>query len=323
MFNGDNMQIIEQEISIKGNMVRVPAIQVDDYIVIVTGQAIKVAEIYDEYWLERKCMPDPVNTLNIIQESPLKADLFTFTQRVPDTEPRYAYPLEWDNYAVIPLSTYEEWLNKQISSMTRRNITASQKRGIEVRVSPYDDDYVKGIMSIYNETPIRQGRKFWHYGKEYSSVYKENGTYSERSIFLSAHYDNSMIGYMKVVLDESTAAIMQILSKIAYYDKRPNNALMATAVKECCKRNIKYLIYEKYIYGKKADSSLTEYKRSNGFIRMDVPRYYVPLSAKGKIAFRMGLHRNIKEKLPYWLMSKLIYVRTRWNERARVTKCAT
>ncbi len=122
-------------------------------------------------------------------------------------------------------------------------------------------------MSIYNETAIRQGRKFWHYGKDFASVQKENGTYAERSLFLAAFLEGQMIGYMKIVLDEDTAAIMQILSKMEFYDKRPNNALMAAGVRECCSRGIKHLLYEKYVYEGKPDSSLTEYKKSNGFIQ--------------------------------------------------------
>jgi hypothetical protein len=223
--------------------------------------------------------------------------------------------MEWSNYAVIPLSTYDHWLKKQVSSMTRRNIQSSGKRGVEVRVSAYDDDYVRGITSIYDETPIRQGRKFWHYGKDFASVRKENGTYAERSIFLAAYVEGQMIGYMKIVLDEYTAAIMQILSKMAFYDRRPNNALMAAGVRECCSRRIRHLLYEKYVYEGKPDSSLTEYKKSNGFTRVDVPKYFVPLTAKGTLALQLGLNKSRKDKVPHWLLSRLIALRTTWYER--------
>jgi len=80
-----------------------------------------------------------------------------------------------DNYAVLPISTYQHWFKEQIPAATQRNIRASEKRRIVVRVSDYDDDYVKGIMSIYNETSFRAGRRFWHYGKNFETVKRENG----------------------------------------------------------------------------------------------------------------------------------------------------
>lgn len=306
----------EHEISVKGNIIKVPCISVNNEIVVVTGKLIKIAEIFDAYWLERSALPDPIKVIEEIRNSANKPDIFTFTQRIPDTEPRYQFHTEWVNYAVIILDSYETWLNKQISSTSKRNIRASEKRGVVVRVSDFDDDYVKGIMSIYNETPIRQGRRFWHYGKEFASVQAENGTYKDRSIFLGAYFEGEMIGYLKIVWDENSAGLMQILSKMKHYNKRPNDALFAEAVKQCCSRGIKYLIYEKFVYGKKNDNSLTDFKQSHGFIRMDVPRYFVPLTLKGLLALRIGLHKSLKERLPYWITSRFINLRTKWYERS-------
>jgi hypothetical protein len=217
----------------------------------------------------------------------------------------------WDNVAVIPLSTYDNWLRTQIASMTKRNIKAAGNRGVTVRVSDYDEEYVRGIMSIYDETPIRQGRRFWHHGKEFARVHAENGTYADRSTFLAAYYEGEMIGYLKMVWDRDTAAVMQILSKIKHYDKRTNNALMAEAVKLCCARNIPYLLYESFVYGR-TENSLTEFKRANGYTRMDVPRYYVPLTATGAVALRLGLHLNQKDRLPLWLTRAWTDLRTKW-----------
>jgi hypothetical protein len=182
-----------------------------------------------------------------------------------------------------------------------------------VRKSEFDDDYVRGIMGIYNETPIRQGRKFWHYGKDFEHVRAENGTYADRSVFLAAYHENEMIGYCKVVFDDSSAAIMQILSKMSHYDKRPNNALLSEAVRECSSRNIPYLLYEKYVYGNKTDSPLTEFKRRNGFVRVDVPRYLVPLTMKGRLFVSLGLHIPVRDRIPSWLKHRLIDIRQKWN----------
>ncbi len=300
------------EISVKGKKIKEFACRIDESVIIVHGKFVKIAEIFDEYWLERRNLPDPLRVLDEVRNISKKPDIFTFSQRIPDTEPRFDFPFEWDNYAVIQLISYDDWFQKQIASSARRNIKASGKRGVVVKVSRFDDAYVRGIMSIYNESPIRQGRRYWHYGKNFSSVRAENGTYSDRSTFLAAYYQNEMIGYCKIVWDESSAAIMQIISKMKFYDKRPNNALLAEAVKQCCSRGIRYLLYEKYIYGKKTESSLIQYKSNNGFVKMAVPRYFVALTLKGKLALKAGLHKNLKERVPYWLMGWFVGLRAKW-----------
>jgi hypothetical protein len=124
-----------------------------------------------------------------------------------------------------------------------------------------------------------------------------------------------MVGYLKVVWDKQTAAIMQILSKTTARDQRVNNALMAEAVRQACARGVEYLLYEAFDYGKKTGDSLTRFKQGNGFVRMDVPRYYVPLTWKGMIALRVGLHKGLKERIPEAAASRLRAIRSRWQGR--------
>jgi Acetyltransferase (GNAT) domain len=304
------------DISVKGKRTAVPAIGVCGVTVLCLGRRLRIGEIFDEYWLERRELPPAGDVIAQLRPRPDRPDLFTFAQRIPDTEPAYDYRFETDNYAVLPLRTHEHWFNEQIPAATRRAIRAAAKRGIRVRVAEYDDNYVRGIMSIYNETRIRAGRAFWHYGKEFDTVKRENGTYAGRSTFLGAYVGDEMVGYLKVVWDEETAAIMQILSKVAYRDLRPNNALLSEAVKLCATRGTRYLLYEKYAYGNKKDDSLTKFKQNNGFVRMDVPRYFVPLTVKGQVGLRLGLHKRAADRLPEWMLVPMRNLRTRWNERS-------
>jgi hypothetical protein len=283
--------------------------------VIAKGRLITLSEIFDEYWLEAKTLPDPNSVVQQLRTGNPKPDLFTFAQRAPEAAPRFNYYMEWDNVAAIPVSSYEHWFQKQISSSSRRNVRGSEKKGVTVRVCPFDEQYVRGIMSISNESPVRHGRKYWHYGKDFATVEAEQGTYRERSTFLAAYLDDEMIGYMKIVWDTNTAAIMQILSKMQYFDRRPNNAMLSTAVRLCAEREVGHLLYESFVYGNKIDSSLTRFKRDNGFVRMDLPRYYVPITAQGRAALRLGLHRNLKDHLPQWLTSRLLRARDRWYDR--------
>lgn len=302
------------EIYSKGKKKYVPSWEISNTTIIAQGHLIKIAEIFDEYWGELDKLPNPEFVITELRLKKDKPDIFTFSQRVPNAKPKFNYHLEWRNYAVLPISTYENWFQKQIPSSTRRNIRASEKRGITAQVSEYNEDYIRGIMSIYNESRVRQRRKFFHYGKSFEAVKKENGTYSERSTFFAAYYQNEIIGYQKIVWDKETAAIMQILSKMAHRDNRPNNALLAEAVRQCCQRGIKYLLYERFDYGTKTNDSLTQFKQNNGFVRMDIPRYYIPLTIKGDIAIRMKLYKGIKDRVPDQILKPLRDLRSKWYE---------
>ena len=84
------------------------------------------------------------------------------------------------------------------------------------------------------------------------------------------------------------ANIVQILSMIKHYDKRPANALIAKAVEICAQKEVSHMIYYNYIYND-PKSSLTEFKRRNGFEKVLLPRYYVPTdSPRERIALRLG-----------------------------------
>jgi len=54
--------------------------------------------------------------------------------------------------------------------------------------------------------------------------------------------------------------------------------------------------------------SLDKFKQNNGFTRFSLTRYYSPLTAKGKIAAKLGLHREIKDALPQRIKYALIPV---------------
>jgi len=150
----------------------------------------------------------------------------------------------------------------------------------------FDDAFVNGIVGINNETPIRQGRAFWHFQKSFEDVKRENSTYPGRNAFLGAYYENQLIGFIRIIYADAMASIVQLLSMMKHYDKRPANALIAKAVEICEQGGISYLMYCNYIYND-PKSSLTEFKRRNGFEQVLLPRYYIPLTLKGKIALRL------------------------------------
>ena len=297
------------EILVRGRKVAVPALQVQNRTVIVTGGWLKIASVYDEDVIDGDVIENPESFVGDLARAKCGADIFTFPQRLPETQPKYSYPFEWDNTAAIPITTYEEWFNRRIGADVRRNIKKAAKRGVVTRLSPLDDAFVRGIVGIYGETPIRQGRPFWHYGKDFKTVKAETSHCLEKSEFIGAYCGDEMIGFAKLLRTGTTNDLVLIISKQRHFDKKATNALLAKAVEVCVQKGMRYLIYPKYVYGNRAKSSLTEYKRRHGFERIDFPRYYVPLTLTGRLAVKLRLYRTVVEMLPETALSFLVDMR--------------
>ena len=265
---------------------------------IIARRPVRIAAIHDEEWLEGEPVPDPKALLPELKREKPAADIFTFARPLPASEVSYPYHFEWDNVAVAGLKDgFTAWW-ENLPQETRKNVRRSQRRGISVSRVPFSEELVRGISNIYDETPIRQGRKFWHYRKSLDAVRTENATYLERSEFIGAFFNNELVGFIKYVMVNKLARIMQIVSLEAHNDKRPTNALLAKAVELGCEKGASHLIYGKFVYGKKENSPVTEFKRRNGFERLCFPRYYVPLTLVGALAVRCGLHRGFKSVIP-------------------------
>jgi hypothetical protein len=286
------------EIRVKGKPVKVPALRFNDQKIIVTGKWLRVARIHDEEWLEGEVVKEPAALIQTLKAARVKVDLATFSQKIPDVQAKYDYPFEWDNVAVIPLSTFENWWEKRLPQESRKNVRRAGRRGVSVRSVAFDDELIRGITAIYNEAPLRQGIPFAHYGKGFETVKRETATLLDRSEFIGAFYQNELIGFIKLIYMGELASILHIVSMNSHYDKRPTNALLAKAIEICCQKSKTHLIYGKFTYGNKTNSSLTEFKDRNGFEKVLVPRYFVPLSIKGRIAVKSGLYRGWLGVLP-------------------------
>jgi hypothetical protein len=302
-----------QSVSIKGKKRAVPALFIGQQAIIISRIAFcKLGRIHDEFWLEYKDIPNPVEIINGLKQSKNAPDLFTFAQKIPDTAPKYPYHIEWENLAVVHFESHSHWFENQVDRMVRKSIRKSIREGVVTKTVQFTDDLVNGISSIYNETPTRQGKKFWHYGKPLSAVKNENSTYLDRSIFIGAFYEGELIGFLKIVFCDQIASIMQILSKKSYFYKRPTNALLSKAVEICESRNIRYLTYGQYSWENKEKSTLADFKRNNGFERVNIPRYYVPLNSKGVIALRLRLHKGLGIWVPGSFKNAALGLRSTW-----------
>ena len=313
------------EISVKGKWIKVPALDIDGKKVVVTGRWIKAAAIHDEEWLESE-LEDPERCIKRLKDREshgLRADIFTFTQKLPATHPQYPYRMEWDSVAAIRLTSFTEWWEK-LPQETRKNARRSLKRGVVARVTELNDDLIRGIVEINNESPMRQGKLFHHYGKDFDAVRRDYSSFIDRSDFICAYLGEELIGLMKIVYSGKVAAILQLLSKSSHYDKRPTNALIAKAVERCEEKGISYITYGKYSYGNKLKSSLTEFKSRNGFEEILVPRFYVPLTSKGKICITLKLHRDLVRILPEKAICFGVNVRAKWYKLVRfASRCSS
>ena len=282
--------------------------------IIVAGRFVRIARLDgDKYAFP----DDPEAMLDGLRKCGKRIDLFTFLQRVPETSPKYAYPFEWDNLAVLPVSTFDQWWMHQIRSFPRNRARQAEKRGVVLREVPVDDTLFKGIVEIYNECPIRQGKRFPHFGMSFESARKYASTFLDRSTYIGAFLGDSMIGFVKIITDETRtqACLVHILSMVRHKDKAPTNALIAAAVRYCADQRIPYLVYENFSYGKKQADSLSHFKEVNGFGRIDLPRYYVPLTPIGRAAFHLGMHHRFVDRIPESVAAKLRDFRKAWYYR--------
>ncbi|HEY5742752.1 MAG TPA: hypothetical protein VIS99_09435 [Terrimicrobiaceae bacterium] len=274
--------------------------------VTVTGRISRIVRLRDEY---HDFVQNPDEFLAALgSQRHLHGNLFTFIQRVPDRTPRFPYHLEWDAAAVLQLSTYDNWWKKQINDKTRNMVRKAHKAGIEIRDVEFSDELVEGIARIYNETPIRQGRRFKHFGKSLATIKQEHATFLDRSDFIGAYHKGELVGFIKLVHGEGVSNLMQIISMISRRDKAPTNALIAKAVERCASRGVPFLHY-----GTWSRRSMGDFKKHHAFERLAIPRYYVPLNFFGSMLLRAGLHRNLIEKVPVSWLDQLASWRSKWN----------
>ncbi|MBZ5706577.1 MAG: hypothetical protein LAN63_14600 [Acidobacteriia bacterium] len=302
------------DIHVKGKPVRAVSTCVDGRTVIASGKWLKTAAVMDEELLEGEIVQNPDLFVSTLKTSELRADIFTFAQKVPDTTPKHKYHLEWDNAAVIPISTFSDWWEKRAEYDVRKAVKRAKKLGVVVKLSEYNDEFVEGICRIYNESPLRQGSLFTHYQKDFDSVKRENSTYLERSAYIGAYYNDELIGFIRMVYVGSIATTLQVISQKKHFDKKPTNALIAKAVEVCEMRGVSHFVYGSYVYND-PNSSLTEFKRRNGFEPMFLPRYYIPMTLKGKIALRANLHHQAAAWIPGPILGQLRRIRSLWYSR--------
>jgi hypothetical protein len=274
--------------------------------IIIEGKVPRIARPEQE-WFED--VENHEMLIDALRETKRGPDILTFWQRLPDIEPKYSYRMEPDSIAALPIKTYSFWWEKQIDGAARNKVRKAHKKGVVVRLTSFDDHLVQGMTSIFNETPIRQGRPFLHYGKDFETVKRQFSRFLFREEILGAYLGEELVGFIMLANAGRYAVLGQIISKIACRDLAPTNALLAKAVERCAEKEIPYLAYAYWL-----EDGLGDFKRNNGFQKFDLPRYFVPLTRKGKLALKLGLHRGWKEAVPKQISDPLKKLRRRWYD---------
>lgn len=286
--------------------------QIEGKLLAFSGKAVHVCALQDEYY---EFVHEPSEFLAKLRKFG-RADLFTFIQEVPEREPRFPFHREWDSAAVLSLTSYEHWWKKQINDKTRNMVRKAAKNGVEIRLMEFNDELVRGIEVIYNECPVRQGRPFRHFGKDFDTIKREHATFLDRSQFFGALHGGQLIGFIKLVHGRNISNLMNIIAMISHRDKAPTNALLAKAVEVCTTMGVPLLQY-----GTGTSGAIGDFKKHHAFEEVRVPRYYVPLNGKGALALKLGLHRRITDRMPSQWRERLLNLRAKWTN-ARLQKTA-
>jgi len=172
-------------------------------------------------------------------------------------------------------------------------VRKAEKDNIKVSIVPQTDKLAEGIWKIYNETPIRQGRAFPHYGETRETV-AANMNAEKNSTYIGAYIDEELAGFIQILHGDNIAILSNILAMQIHWDKSVNNALIAKAVEVCAEKGEHWLMYGRI----GNHPSLDRFKENNGFAKFPITRYYIPLTSKGKLATKIGLHQELKDSLP-------------------------
>jgi hypothetical protein len=300
----EKLRAFRKEKVVNGERSSVQCVEINGQIYCSGRGFVSVASLEDEWYED---VNDPDSVIAALADSEVRPDIFTFWQRVPETEPKYQYYTEWESLAVLPIKSFDYWWNKQAKGTTRNMVRKSQKAGVEVREATFDDEFVRGMVDIFNEAPVRQGFRFWHYGKDFETVKREFSQFLFREDLIGAYYQGELIGFAMLANAGTYGVMGQFIAKMKHRDKATNNALMAKTIEVCEKRQLPYLVYTTW-----RDTSLVDFKRHSGFQEMRVPRYFVPLTPKGRLALKLGFHRGLKDGLPDAIKRPLKRLRKHW-----------
>ncbi len=97
------MIVCDQDIRVQGRLLRMARLEGDKY----------------------KFLNDPERVVAGLKKS---VDIFTFMQKLPETSPKYNYPMEWDNLAVLEVTTFDHWWTETLGFKARNKANRPRRR---------------------------------------------------------------------------------------------------------------------------------------------------------------------------------------------------
>jgi len=277
---------------------------IDNHEIAIKGRFPKIAKLRHE-WFES--LSDPPATIEKLRAVGASADIFTFVPETCEGWPVYPYYCENTGIAVLKIKDYDNWWDG-LHYKTRNKVRRGRKSGVTLRQAKLDEEFAQGVEAIYNESPIRQGRKFIHYGQTAASIMEELTSFSDRTYLIGAYYGNELIGFMKLIQGNNVLRTVHFIAKLSHREKPVMDALIAEAVALCDKNKTSHLQY-----GSWADGGIGVFREKHGFVKLEVPRYYVPLNLRGQVLLQAGLHRPVQDRLPKSWRETMMGIRSRWN----------
>lgn len=272
--------------------------------VVVSGGLFRIARLRHE-WCE--FLEDVPRVFTSTRDYRRVADLLTFVNEIGNEDEGHRYHSEPAAIAVLPIQTFSKWWD-ELGFKARNKIRKAEKSGVEVRLAQFDFEFAKAVEEIYNEAPIRQGRRFAHYGKGAAAILSELRSFEDTSILLGSYHKGELIGFMKLFQGAGVLRTVHIIAKLSHREKCAMDLMIAKAVELCEQRNARILHY-----GSWTDGGIGVFRAKHGFQRVEVPRYFVPLGWRGELMLKLNLHRTIRERLPKRVSDSMVTLRSKWN----------
>src|SRR4051794_9782591 len=91
----------------------------------IEGRIVRTAHVHGDRY---RFLEDPAAVVTALRACGTRVDLFTFGQRLSEPEPKFPFSFEWDNFAVLPVTTFENWWTRQIGNKTRNEVRLAEKK---------------------------------------------------------------------------------------------------------------------------------------------------------------------------------------------------
>src|SRR6476661_1716472 len=108
-----------------------PTMTINGKKIAIGGKLLRIAQLdprFQQEWFED--VEDPEILINTLRQTADGPDVLTFSQRLPDLEPKYAYQMELESMAALPIKSYSFWWEKQIDRKARNKLRKAQKKGV-------------------------------------------------------------------------------------------------------------------------------------------------------------------------------------------------